>query len=455
MCEFKIQELALFNYRRFENKKFVLNPRMNVFAGKNGSGKTTVLEAANVMLGAYLAAYKTYVPSRFVYNIKSTDVRQKAQISEDSTILTAGTISQYPCKISCTAKWDDKDKPIEFQRVVLKEDARTKFGGSNPMQPTVIAWEEEISKADHSDNKVVLPLVLYLSTARLWKDGNKKSAKKGVFSRTDAYDHCLDIQHGLDIAFRYLDTLKAVSVEENGGKLFPAYEAILRAVNEAFREELQPGEEIIFSTKYEDDMIALKTVEGAILPFQMLSDGYRNVIKIILDIATRMCILNPYLKGEALKKTPGIVLIDEVDLSLHPTWQKRIMGILKEQFPRIQFICATHSPFIIQSLEEGELITLDQPLVSEYSGEGLEDIAEDIMGVVMPQYSEKKRKIYEVSREYFAALKDAKTQDEIEKLGKQLAELEAEYSENPAYMAWVHQQYTEQAWKVEKNETSR
>jgi len=455
MCEFKIQELALFNYRRFENKKFMLNPRMNVFAGKNGSGKTTVLEAANVMLGAYLAAYKTYVPSRFVYNIKSTDVRQKAQISEDSTILTTGTISHYPCKISCTAQWDDKDKLVEFQRVILKEDARTKFGGSNPMQPTVITWEEEIAKADHSDNSVVLPLVLYLSTARLWKDGNKKSAKKGVFSRTDAYSHCLDAQHGLDIAFRYLDTLKAVAVEENGGKLFPAYEAILKAVNEAFREEMQPGEEIIFSTKYEDDMIALKTIEGTILPFQMLSDGYRNVIKIILDIAARMCILNPYLKGEALKMTPGIVLIDEVDLSLHPTWQKRIIGILKEQFPRIQFICATHSPFIIQSLEEGELITLDQPLDSEYSGEGLEDIAEDIMGVVLPQYSEKKRKIYEASREYFAALKDAKTQDEIEKLGKRLAELEAEYSENPAYMAWVHQQYIDQSWKVKKNETSR
>lgn len=142
---------------------------------------------------------------------------------------------------------------------------------------------------------------------------------------------------------------------------------------------MQPGEEIIFSTKFEDDMIALKT-------------------------------------AEALKKTPGVVLIDEVDLSLHPTWQKRIMGILKDQFPRIQFICATHSPFIIQSLEEGELITLDQPLDSEYSGEGLEDIAEDIMGVVLPQYSEKKRKIYEAAQEYFAALKNAETRDEIEKL---------------------------------------
>ena len=53
-----------------------------------------------------------------------------------------GTISQYPCKISCKAQWDKKNEPIEFQRVILKEDARTKFGGSNPMQPTVIEGEK-------------------------------------------------------------------------------------------------------------------------------------------------------------------------------------------------------------------------------------------------------------------------------------------------------------------------
>ena len=159
MCEFNIQELNLANYRRFENETFTLNPRMNVFAGKNGSGKTTVLEAANVMLGAYLAAFKTYVPSRFVFNIKTGDVRWKAQISDDNTILTTGMVPQYPSGVSCTAQWDKSEEPIKFQRVVLKEDARTKFGGSNPMQPTVVEWERKISEADHSDEDVVLPLV--------------------------------------------------------------------------------------------------------------------------------------------------------------------------------------------------------------------------------------------------------------------------------------------------------
>lgn len=75
-----------------------------------------------------------------------------------------------------------------------------------------------------------------------------------------------------------------------------------------------------------------------------------------------------------------------------PFLYDRNVGILKKLFPKIQFICATHSPFIIQLLEEGELITLDHPLESDYSGDGIEDIAEDVMGVEMPQYSEKNGK---------------------------------------------------------------
>lgn len=211
---------------------------------------------------------------------------------------------------------------------------------------------------------------------------------------------CLDKKHGVEFAFEYIQMLQAVAAEEHEGKQFPAYEAILGAVNYALKDELASNESVIFSTRYGKDLVALKTEEGTVVPFATLSDGYRNVIKIVLDVAARMCMLNPYLKGEALRETPGVVVIDEIDLSLHPTWQRRIIGILKDLFPKIQFICATHSPFIIQSLEDGELHSLDSDLEEEYSGESIEDIAEDIMGVEMPQYSDRKKRMYEAADNY-------------------------------------------------------
>jgi predicted ATP-binding protein involved in virulence len=187
-----------------------------------------------------------------------------------------------------------------------------------------------------------------------------------------------------------------------------------------------------------------------VIDFSALSDGYRNVIKIVTDIATKMCILNPYLGKETLKMTPGVVVIDELDLSLHPTWQRRIVRILKELFPKIQFICATHSPFIIQSLEPGELIALDTILDEEYSGQSIEDIAEDIMKVPTVRYSEKKLKMYQAAEDYFRALKESVSKEKLQELKEKLDVLSAEYSDNPAYCAWIKQRYLEK--KVEMDE---
>lgn len=455
MCNFRIKELTVTNYRKFEQKTFQLKPTMNVFAGKNGSGKTAALEAAVVMMGAYLSAYKTYVPSQYVFNLsgdpENGDAHKKVLTSQQEDVLTAGGVAQYPCKVSCTAIWGEESNEISFQRIIEKEGSRTKFNGKNPMQPKVVEWEEAISKADHSDEACILPLVLYLSSARLWNENNS-TKKKSLYGRTEAFNHCLDKKHGAELAFGYIRKFKNIAVEEREGKSFPAYDAILDAINEAFGDELSPGERVIFSTRYERDIVALQMKDGTVVPFTSLSDGYRNVIKIIVDIATRMCILNPYQKENVLKNTPGIVVIDEIDLSLHPTWQRKIIGILKELFPKIQFICATHSPFIIQSLEEGELITLDQPLDSEYSGESIEDIAEDIMGVKMVQYSIKKQKMYEAAQDYLKALERAESQKDLDALRNKMNRLEALYSENPAYLAVIEQERLVKEQEVKDNE---
>lgn len=101
---------------------------MNVFAGKNGSGKTTVLEAANVVLGHILQRLRhMYLPGLcLISNQLMQDERLRFQMIAE---FTAGAIPQYPCKVSCKAAWNIDYESIGFQRVLLKQDGRTKFGG--------------------------------------------------------------------------------------------------------------------------------------------------------------------------------------------------------------------------------------------------------------------------------------------------------------------------------------
>lgn len=80
------------------------------------------------------------------------------------------------------------------------------------------------------------------------------------------------------------------------------------------------------------------------MPVGMLSDGHRSTLGMVADIAYRMALLNPALGGRVVNETPGVVLIDEVNLHLHPLWQARILGDLRDIFPRVQFIVTTHAP---------------------------------------------------------------------------------------------------------------
>ena len=100
---------------------------------------------------------------------------------------------------------------------------------------------------------------------------------------------------------------------------------------------------------------------------------------------------------DVLRLTPGLILIDEIDAHLHPKWQRRVVGDLKDTFPAIQFVCTSHSPFVIQSLEPGELRILDETDVDsneEYANRPIEDIAEDIQHIRLPQQSKRAAERY-------------------------------------------------------------
>lgn len=99
--------------------------------------------------------------------------------------------------------------------------------------------------------------------------------------------------------------------------------------------------------------------------YSYMSDGLKAMINIVSEIAYRCIQLNGFLGYNSVRYTPGVVLIDEVDLYLHPIWQKTVLRDLMSAFPNIQFIVTTHSPFIVQSLKQGELISFDDDSYTE------------------------------------------------------------------------------------------
>ena len=128
------------------------------------------------------------MPSRFVKNISESDVLHKS-VKNIKNLLISATIKQFPCEVGCYLQWNDKT--VHYKRKLEKEGGRTKFVGKNPMRQKVLEWEQEIKSADGSDENEIFPLVLYLSSARLWNE-NRTDEMDKLLSRTDAYQRCLD-----------------------------------------------------------------------------------------------------------------------------------------------------------------------------------------------------------------------------------------------------------------------
>jgi predicted ATP-binding protein involved in virulence len=148
-------------------------------------------------------------------------------------------------------------------------------------------------------------------------------------------------------------------------------------------------------------------------------------------------VLNPHLGKYAAKKSTGVILIDELDLHLHPKWQRRVVDDLKRTFPAIQFICSTHSPFLIQSLEPGELIRLqDTDAGGEYSNQSLEEIVEHVQGVPMPQRNRQAEVLSEAVEQYVKALKKPRvTKAAVRRAEIRYREAAEPYSPNPGLNA--------------------
>lgn len=272
----------------------------------------------------------------------------------------------------------------------------------------------------NGDKGLILPLIAYYGTGRLWDYHREK--KSDIFknnTKTNGYLDSLDGTANIKLMMNWFrkKTVQMAQKSVNGKNEACELTVVYGAMEECYKRVTGVEEvNILYNldTNELDCHYLDEKGNQMRIPLSQLSDGYKGTISLIADIAYRMAVLNPQLGADVILKTDGIVLIDEVDLHLHPAWQHRILEDLQSIFPCIQFIVTTHAPAVISGAKSENLVILQGYDVasagSEIYGNDANSILKEIMGVT--------ERIPAVSKLFsqFNALLDEKQFDEAEKV---------------------------------------
>jgi predicted ATP-binding protein involved in virulence len=422
----RISKLRLKNFKYFTNKEFSFGSRFNLIIGDNGTGKTTLLDGLAVGVGSLFLRFPEPASARNI-------LRDEASLAfyRHGDVWTAEPL--YPIRITCTGEVAGRHG--EWSRGVYKPGGRTTRYEAAWLSELGVQFTEQVRMGE----PVVLPVISSYGTGRLWMQLRQREIETlKPDSRFMGYLDCLNPASDVKRLLAWFKTQEIAALQRGvpGSTLEAAREAILGCIAEA--------RHVVFDVARDELMIHF---DNHSLPFRYLSDGYRNMVAMAADIAVRCATLNPQLGKDAARDTPGIVLIDEVDLHLHPRWQRRVVDDLLRSFPKVQFFGTTHSPFIIQSLRPIQgvsLLNLDNPQAEDFTNKSVEDITEEVQGVPLPQRSKRFKDMMQAAEEYFAILGKAADvpPQEREQLKTRLDQLSMPYSDDPAYQAFLRMQRT-------------
>jgi predicted ATP-binding protein involved in virulence len=358
----RIDQLTIHNFRKFEELTFDLHPQFNLLIGANGSGKTTLIEAIAKTFNVWsLGSGIGFSP--WPIN-RDKDVRLTPVIRGDRKQFG----KHLPVIISATGKI------VETNGVKWKE-----------------IWDEiEIRRSHESKIRwhasAPFPVLAIYGISRAVLPANRRNISQKP-QRWDAYHNWFDSKIDYD-NLRDWFRRETTAAGADKGQYRPGYYAVWKAVSNCL-----PAANDLWFDVDQDDIVC--SINGYAQPLGNLSDGQRMLLAMVADIAIKAVTLNAHLLPpdklgpedeplpRVLKETPGVVLIDELDLHLHPSWQRRVVADLKRTFPSIQFVATTHSPQIIGEVPKEEIrIISDDAVYSPSHSFGVDSsrILEEIMG---------------------------------------------------------------------------
>jgi len=351
----RVTSLKLANLRALEAAEFRFQPGFNLIVGVNGVGKSTVLDALRICISRILPSMTESRARAMSFAI--SDIRSGFPFLDAELSLAIGldefrfTRRQWRETFAADDQENldrlrreilNSERPRDRARNLLRElEESPSVSDSDAFAPS----QAELKSAARS--VAVAPNCVFFSTNRSVASYTSTSKSRAVGGKSVAYAEALvprpmylaqfadwmrvqeELARERSAGARHLEVLRSAVV-----KFLPDYES------------LRPGDE--------DSSRLVINQAGITLDVSQLSDGERGVLALVLDLARRLSQANPSL-DDPLSDGDAVVLIDEIDLHLHPKWQRQIVQNLTATFPRCQFIATTHSPQVIGEVEHDRI----------------------------------------------------------------------------------------------------
>uniref|UniRef100_UPI0040288D46 AAA family ATPase n=1 Tax=Prevotella sp. TaxID=59823 RepID=UPI0040288D46 len=401
-----LKKLHISNFRCFRNYTIEFAPGVTVLFGKNGSGKSTLIHAIHKALSfAFkndkVEAGEITLSSGFS-SLRPNQYNKKEDIVRDEK-------SGFPLPDICihaeadfletTLDWDMYAltstfalQPSKYKTAYKLLMSRIKETGTFPVFvyfsdsfPHISTKASTLTKTQLSlrnlgylgwDDETAYSDLWITRLTKIWTMWDR--AKMNVRHEEAALANCDNFKaSGIINENEYCEDVDLHRTRlENAQKDFNKYNPEISSIREClvnFSKKL-PGIDVldVFVSVYEEDGLCLETKDGQNPPFEKLPAGYKRIFYMALDIAYRSYILNGTTDSE------GIVVIDEIDLHLHPALEQVILQCFQETFPNIQFIVSTHSPLVLTGVEtEGK----PNVILHMASGDTKPEVTHDIYGI--------------------------------------------------------------------------
>lgn len=346
----QIKTIHLENYRGIENLTVKFNSGVNLIIGNNGAGKSSLLGGLSLALESLL------------WGSAGSDTRKLMR--DEVRIITSlvGSVTESvkyctPVSIYCDFELGGADYDISYEYDEDPQGDITLATHRQQMKTEALNKMRELV----NDKSSRLPLLSYQSDRReFFTAKNKPELPAGDVERRQGYKDCLNGMASVDAIQNW-----CAHMDYAGYRLgYEATEyALFKKIASRFITELEENDnvQVEFSPKLNR---LIYSENGSSYLVNNLSAGYQSVLCLIMELAYRTALLNPSLDN--IDNLEGVIMIDEIDMHLHPRWQWKILGALRATFPKVQFIIATHSPIVISSAENAKLIVMKNPNSVKY-----------------------------------------------------------------------------------------